>query len=148
MATGYRRFMTLLDHWANHGVPQMLGTTVSLVAISLGLSMFFSPGVFIEEDSFNTVFVFASPFAWGVVYIVAALAVLVTVYTNHKSAQLPIFLLGAIFAAQALLQVPDIANGSVPSGLFLFMGIGWICFITQLICGARKVHDEKAPFSQ
>jgi hypothetical protein len=142
MAIGYRRFMGLLDHWANHGVPQMLGTVVSLVAIALGVAMFVDPGVFIETKSFHVVFAFASPYAWGTVYIVAAMAVLITVYTNQKSAQAPVFMLGATFAMQALLQIPQIANGGVPSGLFMYMGIGWVCFITQLICGARGSHEK------
>lgn len=146
MAIGYRRFMGLLDHWANHGVPQMLGTVISLVAIALGISMFIDPRVFINTDAFHLVFTFASPHAWGTLYISAAIAVLVTLYTNQISAQAPVFLLGATFVLQALLQVPQIANGSVPSGLFTYMGIGWICFITQLICGARG--HEKATYSQ
>lgn len=147
MAIGYRRFMSLLDHWSNHGVPQMLGTVVSLVAICLGISMFFNPGIFVATPAFSWVFTWASPYAWGTVYVVAAIAVLVSVYTNQKSAQAPVFMLGATFAAQALLQIPASVDGSVPSGIFMYMGIGWVCFITQLVCGARKVPHEKAPLS-
>lgn len=143
MAIGYRRFMSLLEHWANHGVPQMLGTVVSLVAICLGISMFVDPRVFISTPAFDWVFKFASPFAWGTVYIIAAIAVIVSVYTNRKSAQAPVFMLGATFCMQALLQLPPITNGNVPSGLFMYMGIGWVCFITQLVCGAREVQHEK-----
>lgn len=145
MALGYRKFMRLLESWADHKVPQMLGTVVSLVAICLGVSMFLNPSVFISTEAFSVVFAFASPYAWGTVYIMAAFAVLVTVYTHQKSAQAPVFMLGATFAAQALLQIPQIANGSVPSGLYMYMGLGWVCFITQLICGARD--HEKAPVS-
>jgi hypothetical protein len=142
MAIGFRRFMDLLEIWADQKVPQMLGTVVSLVAICLGASMFLNPGVFIDTYSFKTVFWFASPWAWGTVYIVAAIAVLFAVYTNQRTAQAPVFMLGATFAAQALLQVPQITLGSVPSGLFMYMGIGWVCFIIQLICGARGDHEE------
>lgn len=151
MAIGYRRFISLLDHWADHKVPQMLGTVVSAVAICLGISMFLNPAIFIDTASFRTVFWWASPYAWGTVYITAALAVLISVYTNQRSAQAPVFMLGATFAAQAVLQIPQIANGSVPSGLFMYMGIGWVCFITQLICGARggrNTFHEKTTFSQ
>lgn len=136
--------MTLLEHWANHGVPQMLGTVVSLVAICLGTSMFFAPALFVATPAFNYVFDWASPYAWGTVYIIAAIAVLVSVYSNQKSAQAPVFMLGATFAAQALLQIPASVDGSVPSGIFMYMGIGWVCFITQLVCGARKVHHDQA----
>ena len=148
MKSSYRKFMDLIDHWANHGVPQMLGTVVSFVAIALGFSMFIDPAVFIATPAFHYVFVwFASPYAWGTVYIVAAMAVLVAVYTSRRSAQAPVFMLGATFCAQGLLQIPAITNGEVPSGLYMYMGIGWICFITQIVCGAREVKHEKSSIS-
>lgn len=140
----YKRLMNLLDRWATHGVSQMLGTVVSLIAISLGISMFTNPMVFVNTPAFENVFTWASPFAWGTVYIVSAIAVLVSVYTNQKSAQAPVFMLGATFATHALLQIPASASGEVPSGIFMYMGVGWICFITQLVCGARKVPHEKS----
>lgn len=142
--TSYRRFMDLLDHWANHGVPQMLGTAISFVAIGLGASMFLSPDVFEETYSFLLVFSFASPFAWGTVYIFTALVVMICIYTNQKSAQAPVFVMGATFAMQGLLTIPQITAGGVPSSLFMYIGMAWICFITQLVCGARKVPHDKA----
>ena len=147
MAISYRNFMSLLDHWANHNVAQLLGTVVSVVAICIGVSMFIDPGIFIATPAFSWVFAFASPYAWGTVYIVAALAVLVSVYTNRRSAQAPVFMLGATFCMQALLQLPPITNGNVPSGLFMYMGVGWVCFITQLVCGAKGVRHETSSIS-
>ena len=144
MAIGYRRFMNLLNTWADAKVPQMLGTVLAIVAIALGLSMFINPSVFISTQAFAWVFAFASPYAWGTVYVVAALAVLISVHTNQKSAQAPVFMLGATFAMQALLQLPPVTDGAVPSGIFMYMGIGWVCFITQLICGVRRNHDEES----
>jgi Ca2+/Na+ antiporter len=145
MAVSYRKFMELLDHWANHGVPQMLGTVISFVAVGLGVTMFINPQTFEEAFAFRQVFTFASPFAWGTVFIFTALVVLITVYTNHKNAQAPLFVMAATFVMMGLLQVPQIAAGGVPSGLFMYIGMGWVCVITQLICGARKVTHEKAP---
>lgn len=145
MTAGYRRFMNLLDHWANHGVPQMLGCAISFVSIGLGISMFISPDVYEEAYSFQLVFSFASPFAWATVYIFTAVLVLITVFTNQKSAQAPVFVMAATFAAQGLLTIPQIAVGGVPSSLFMYIGMGWICIITQLVCGAKKAQDEKAP---
>ena len=145
MNTGYRRFMSLLDHWANHGVPQMLGIAISFVSVGLGISMLVNPQVFIDTYTFKLVFQFASPHAWATVHIFTSLLVLVTVFTNQKNAQAPVFVMGATFIATGLLTIPQIAVGGVPSSLFMYMGMGWICFITQLVCGARKVHYEKTP---
>lgn len=144
MAASYRRFMDLLDHWANHGVPQMLGIAISFVSVGLGASMFISPKSFEQTYSFQLVFSFASPYAWATVYIFTAILVLVTVFTNQKNAQAPVFVMGATFAAQGLLTIPMIAVGGVPSSLFMYIGMGWICVITQLVCGARKAQDEKS----
>lgn len=144
MATSYRRFMNLLDHWANHGVPQMLGCAISFVSIGLGISMLTNPRVFEDTYSFKLVFEFASPFAWATVYIFTAILVLITVFTNQKSAQAPVFVMGATFAAQGLLTIPMIAVGGVPSSLFMYIGMGWICIITQVVCGARKVGHEES----
>jgi len=137
----YRSFMGLLDRLAVHKVPQMLGTVVSAVAIALGLSMYIDPTVFIAAPSLKDVFAFASPYAWGTVYIVSAIAVLFAVYINVRAAQVPIFMLGATFATQGVLTIPAISNGAIPQSLYLYMGIGWVCFVTQLICGARRATD-------
>lgn len=145
MATSYRRFMNLLDHWANHGVPQMLGCAISFISIGLGLSMFINPEVFSHTYSFHLVFSFASPYAWATVYIFTAALVLLTVFSNQKNAQAPVFVMGATFVAQGLLTVPMIAVGGVPSSLFMYIGMGWVCFITQLVCGVGKAHNEEAP---
>jgi hypothetical protein len=149
MATGYRQWVSLLDHWANHWVPQMLGTVISIVAMGLGLSMFIDPSVYIETDTFNLVFSFASPYAWGTVFIFTALVVLVTVYTSQKNAQAPLFVMGATYSAFGLLTIPQIVEGSVPSAMFMYIGMAWICLITQLICGVapRRIPNEKAPFN-
>lgn len=138
--------MDLLDHLANHGVYKMLGTAISFVAVGLGVSMFVDPEVFIDTYSFRTVFAFASPYAWGTVYIFTALLVMVTIYTNPKSAQAPAFVMAATFAAQGLLTIPQIAVGGVPSSLFMYIGMGWVCIITQLVCGARREPHEEAAF--
>jgi len=145
MANSYRRFSELLDHWANHGVPQMLGTVIAFVGIGLGGTMFANPLSFEQAFAFRQVFLYASPFAWGTVYVFTSLVILATVYTNHKIAQAPLFVMGATFAMMGFLQIPQIAVGGVPSGLFMYIGMGWVCIITQLICGARKVTHEKAP---
>lgn len=144
-ATGYRHFLSVLDHWANHGVPQMLGTVISVVAIGLGISMFINPAVYIETFGFSLVFTFASPYAWGTVFIFTAVVVLATVYTNQKNAQAPVFVMGASYAMFGLLTLPMIIEGSVPSTIFMYMGMAWVCFITQLVCGVpRRNMDEKA----
>lgn len=149
MNYNYRRFMALLDRLATHKVPQMLGTVVSAVAIALGISMYVDPSVFISAPSLATVFQFASPYAWGTVYIVSAIAVLLAIYINPRTAPAPVFMLGATFAMQGMLTIPEIANGAIPSSLYLYIGVGWICFIIQLICGARKVPDvvQKTPLN-
>jgi len=145
MARSYRQFLSLLDHWANHGVPQMLGTVVSMVAMGLGVSMFMDPSVYRQTFSFSLVFTFASPYAWGTVYIVSALIVLISVYMNQKSAQAPVFVLGATYAMFGLLTIPQIVGGAVPSSMFMYIGMAWVCLITQLVCGVpRRNTNEKA----
>lgn len=149
MATGYRQWVSLLDHWANHWVPQMLGTVISVVAIGLGLSMFIDPVVYRETTTFDLVFSFASPYAWGTVFIFTALVVLATVYTSQKNAQAPLFVMGATYSAFGLLTIPQIVEGSVPSAMFMYIGMAWVCLITQLICGVapRRNPNEKTPFN-
>lgn len=141
----YRSFMGLLDRLAIHKVPQMLGTIVSVVAIALGISMYVDPTVFISAPSLRDVFNFASPYAWGTVYIVSAIAVLLSIYINPRAAQVPVFMLGATFATQGVLTIPAISAGAIPQSLYLYIGIGWVCFVTQLICGARRATDDAKP---
>jgi hypothetical protein len=123
----------------------MLGTVVAAVAIGLGISMYADPNVYANNPAFSLVFLFASPYAWGTVYIVTAIAILIGVYTNQKYAQSPAFVMGATFGMHGLLVIPSIANGEIPSPLFLYMGFAWVCIITQVICGARKVRSEESP---
>lgn len=146
MAEQYRRFMDYLEHWANHGVPQMLATVLSAVAIGLGTSMWIDPDNYKESDSFRLVFLWASPHAWGTLYIVAAIAVLVMVYTNARTARMPVFMLGLTYIAQGILTIPQTANGGLPSAIFMYIGMGWIGLITQLVCGVagRKDRDAQA----
>lgn len=126
----------------------MLGTVISFVAVGLGISMFVNPRTFEESFSFLVVFKWASPYAWGTVFLFTALVVLVTVYTNHKYAQAPLFVMAATFSMMGLLQLPQIAIGGVPSGLFMYVGMSFICIITQLICGAARTEGhEKAPIN-
>lgn len=145
VVSSYHKFMALLDHWANHGVPQMLGVAISFVSVTLGVSMILNPGVFLETYTFQEVFAFASPQAWATVYIFTAILVLITVFTSQKSAQAPVFVMAATFVVQGLLTIPMIAVGGVPSSLFMYIGMGWICIITQLVCGAREVPRDQTP---
>jgi len=144
MTRTYNKISGMIDHWANHGVAQMLGTVVACVAIGLGISMYVDPQVYSDNPAFREVFRFASPHAWGTVYIVTAIAMLIGVYTNQKYAQSPSFVMAATFGMHGLLVVPSITNGEIPSPLFLYMGFAWVCVITQIVCGARKVHDEES----
>ena len=143
---GYRSFMGFLEQMARNGVYQLLGVAISTTAICLGLTMIFNPVVFSETFVFHLVFVFASPPAWGTAYIITALAVLIGIFTNPKSAQLPAFMMALIFAAQGLFTIPQIHEGAVPFSLIACIALAWFCLITQLVCGvAWKDHPgEKA----
>lgn len=148
MVKGYRRFMHLLEIAAVRGVPQMLGTVIALTAIGVGLSMMADPGDFLHATSFNIVYKFASPYAWGTVYIVSSLAVLVCIYTNARYAQAPAFMLGATFIVHGILVIPQInIEGAVPSAIWMYMGVGWMCIILQVICGVglKAYNNEKTP---
>lgn len=146
MARRYNQFMSFLEHWANHGVPQMLGTIIAFVAAGLGLSMFCTPDAYEESRTFDLVFNFASPFAWGTVYIVSALAVAIMVYSNPKTAQAPVIMLGMAFGLQGLLTIPQAVDGGLPSAVFMYIGMAWVCLATQLVCGVAKERSrEKAP---
>lgn len=146
MATSYRKFMEFVERWANHGVPQMLSLVVSLTAISLGLSMMLTPETYTGAFAFREVFRFASPYAWGTIYIVAATAVLVTVFVNVRASQAPLFMLALTYAAQGLWTIPQMLNGGVPQSVFLCIGMANICIVAQLVCGvaARGRNFEKA----
>lgn len=144
MAGGYRSYIRVLEHWANHGVPQMLGTIVSAVAIGLGISMWIVPATYIKSDTFNIVFKFASPYAWGTVYLVSALMVLAMVYTNPKTAQAPVIILACAFGLHGMMTIPQAAGGGLPSAIFMYIGMAWVCLATQLVCGVAKerIHEE------
>lgn len=135
---GYRRLMGIAEHAANHGVPQLLGNIVSAIAIGLGLTMMLNPAPYLRAESFTLMFTFASPAAWGTLYFLAALVVVATVNSNPRAAQLPVFILSLIFGAQGLLSIPQAAGGGLPSAIIMYIGVGWICLATQLVCWVAK----------
>jgi hypothetical protein len=137
----YRRFMGYLEHWANHGVPQMFGSIIAIIAIGLGISMFAVPQSYLDTEVFTGAFAFASPHAWGTYYFVAGTAVLITVYANARSAQAPLFMLAGAFSMQGLLTLPQISGGEVPQPIILLMGLTALSIATQLVCGVAKEKD-------
>lgn len=142
---GYRRFMGIMEHAANHGVPQILGNIVSAIAFFLGLSMLLNPRPYLITPSFDLMFHFATPAAWGAAYMVAATVVALTVNTVPRTAQLPVFMLSLLFAAQGLLSIPQAVGGGLPSAIFMYVGVSWICLATQLVCWvAKERSNEKA----
>lgn len=140
---GYRRLMGIIEHAANHGVPQMLGNIVSAMAFFLGLSMILNPRPYLAAETFSLMFFFASPAAWGTAYIIAAIVVVLTVNSAPKTAQLPVFMLSLIFGAQGFLSIPQAVGGGLPSAIFMYIGVSWICLATQLVCWVSKERSEK-----
>jgi hypothetical protein len=140
-----KRFTTIIEQLSNHHVPQMFATLVSLIAICLGVSMIVAPGNYVNALTLRSVFEFASPYAWGTVYILSAFAVIIGVFSHPRYAQAPLWMLAAAYAAQGILTIPQIANGGVPQSVFFLIGLAWICIATQLICGVVKERNNALP---
>jgi hypothetical protein len=124
----------------------MLAGWMSFISFCLGLSMVLNPGVFLKTETFVTAMSWASPFAWGVSFIVTAVFLLVEALTERQRAQLPLLILSGIYAAFGLATVGDVISGGLPSVLWVYSGLSGICIITMIACrreGAQS-HAKKS----
>lgn len=129
----------LLLKAASHGVAQVLGVILFLGGAGIGVSMLTAPTTYSSYHVLAVNFMFASPVAWGVTFLVASLALVVTVLIEPAYAQLPALLLGAVFIAFGVLIL---ASGSTAM-VWAFVALGWISIFTQILCWAEE-HRGKA----
>jgi hypothetical protein len=125
----------------------MLASVLSATAIGVGLTMLLAPDTYRASPSFVIAFAWATPSAWGALYLIAAIAVLAVIFYSPRIARLPVFMLGLIFAVQGLMVIPTTVNGEgLPSAIFMYLGMGWISLITQMVCGiaAERNYDAQA----
>jgi hypothetical protein len=59
-------------------------------------------------------------------------------------------MLGATFIMHGILIIPRINHeGVVPSAIWMYMGVGWMCIILQVICGVglKVYQNDKTTFN-
>ncbi len=137
---------SLLSRLAHHGIPQMLGTICGLAGVLLGTTLILVPDTYRESFTLANIFLYVSPFAWGTIYIIAALVLLVSVHVDPKLAQLPAFMLGLVFAVYGFLTIPRILDGGIPQSAIFSIGFAWVCIATQLICGVTRGKANEETF--
>jgi hypothetical protein len=133
-----------MSHWkhllvraARHGVAQVLGIILFLGGAGIGASLLSAPNTFLTYPMLAANFTFASPVAWGVIFLVASTALVISVLVEPGYAQLPALMLGAVFISFGVLSL---ANGISPL-VWAFVALGWISIFTQIICWAEEKRE-------
>lgn len=127
------KLKALLMKAARNGVAQVLGTILFLGGVGIGVSMILGADTYANYSTLKANFVFASPVAWGTAFLIASLALLVTVYVEPAFAQLPALILGVVFIAFGLLALLSATSPLV----WAFVALGWVSIFTQIICWAE-----------
>jgi hypothetical protein len=128
------RWKHFLIRAANHGTAQVLGIILFLGGAGIGVSLLTTPETFLRYQVMAMNFDVASPIAWGVVFLVASTALVISVLVEPKYAQLPALMLGAVFIAFGLLSL---FSGTSPL-VWAFVALGWISVFTQVVCWAEE----------
>jgi uncharacterized membrane protein len=127
----------LLMRAARHGTAQVLGVILFLGGAGIGLSLLSAPDTFLNYQMLATNFLYVSPVAWGVIFLVASTALVISVLVEPSYAQLPALMLGGVFIVFGLLSL---ANGISPL-VWAFVALGWISIFTQVICWAEEKRE-------
>lgn len=131
------KLQALLFKAARYGVAQILGTLLFIGGLGIGLSMILQPNSYLSYNNLTLNFQYASPTAWGVVFVVASIALVACVWVDTAYAQLPALILGLVFIGFGLLSI---ANGITPT-IWAFVVLGWISIFTQIICWAEEKRE-------
>lgn len=131
------RFQHYLMKVASHGVPQVLGVLLFLGGAGIGVTLMLSPHTF-YYPLFAITFGYVSPAAWGTAFVVASLALVVSVLTQPSLAQLPALMLGGLFIAFGILTL----MAGVAPVVWPFMALGWISIFTQILCWAEERRES------
>lgn len=130
-------FKSFLIKAASHGVAQVLGVILFLGGAGIGVSLLSAPETFLNYAMLDANFQFASPIAWGVLFIVASLSLVVSVLVEPLYAQLPALMLGSVFIGFGLLSL---IGGTSPM-VWAFVALGWISIFTQVVCWAEENRE-------
>jgi len=131
------KFQYLLMRAAHHGVAHVLGIILFLGGAGIGLSLIFAPNSYFNYQSLHQNFEFASPIAWGTAFLVASIALVVTLFVQPNYAQLPALILGAVFIIFGILTL----FSAVTPAVWAFIALGWISIFTQVICWAEEKRE-------
>jgi hypothetical protein len=136
-----RRFHHLLEVAANRKVPQLLGVTMALVGLALGLALVLIPGAFADTPVYRNVFNLALPQVWGTFYLVVGVWLGTAAIVDTSRAQLPSLAMSILHCIFSLLTIgPAFSGDGLPTPIILFMGLSATCLITQLASSARTDH--------
>jgi hypothetical protein len=126
----------LLLRAAHYGVAQVLGSILFLASIGIGLSLIFAPGDY-PNYALQQNFHMVAPAAWGTIFIIASLILVVTVWVDTEHAQLPALVLGIVYITFGFLSL---MSGISPL-IWAFVALGWISIFTQIICWAKEKRE-------
>jgi hypothetical protein len=131
------KFKAMLVKAASHGVAQVLGVILFLGGAGIGVSLLSAPESFLNYDKLTAAFGFASPVAWGIIFLAASTALVISVLIGPIYAQLPALMLGTVFIGFGLLSL---IGGPSPM-VWAFVALGWISVFTQVICWAEESRE-------
>lgn len=130
-------FKDLLMKAAKHGVAQVLGVILFLGGAGIGVSMLTAPNLYRSYSALKANFEFLGPGAWGTMFLLASLALVITVIANAPMAQLPALALGVLFLVFGLFALASAASAIV----WAFVALGWVSIFTQVICWAEDKRE-------
>lgn len=131
------KFQYLLMRAAQHGVAHVLGVILFLGGAGIGFSLLLSPGSYLNYETLQQNFIFASPAGWGTAFLVASTTLLISIFVQPAYAQLPALILGAVFILFGLLTLFSATTPAV----WAFIALGWISIFTQVICWAEEKRE-------
>jgi hypothetical protein len=125
---------------------------VALVAMGHGGAMFRYSEDYLSDPVYESAMRFASPFAWGVAFVGAAVILLISLSVGnrdkrvkgHKEAQLPLLVMGFIFVGMGASTISVPPQSGVVSPVWLWVGYSVFSLIAQLACREEEIENDKA----
>lgn len=131
-------FDRLLDRMSEYMLPQLMSSTLAVLALYQGGAMAVTPGRYLADPAYSTVTAVAVPSVWGLAFALLGSFLLVgTLFDRAYVRGLSVALSGLHALVGLLTVYPIVAAEGLPTAFSSYMGSAVMCYFCYLMWRAR-----------